>query len=178
MKRLLPLVLSMAFISGAFASSEPKTYTCEGIYALRLANKIEKRDAYNDKWNRQRGDLSYNGAIGVAGFMVGLATGSLPILLVGALTPTVISEIKNLPSREERIARLRDESKRQHQRFMKGIHNKISPDISDDEVAEIIQGGFDSGLFCDGMPELYSPSEIKKHVKKVLVEKYGKVEKA
>lgn len=178
MKRLIPFVLSMAFMTGAFASSEPKTYTCEGIYALRLANKIEKRDRYNDRWNKVRGDLSYNGALGVVGFMAGAATGSLPILLAGALTPAAISAIKNLDSKEERISKLRDESQRSHKRFMKSINKKISAEISDDEVAEIIQSGFDSGLYCDDMPELFSPSDIKKHVRKVLEEKYGKIEKA
>lgn len=177
MKRLIPFVLSLTFMTGAFASSEPKTYTCEGIYSLRLANKIEKRDRYNDKWNKSRGDTSYNGALAIVGFMAGAATGSLPILLAASLTPTVISTIKNLDSREERNAKLRDESQRSHKRFMKTLHKKISPNITDEEVGEIIQNGFDSGLFCDDMPELYTPSDIKKHVRVTLEEKYGTVQK-
>lgn len=153
--------------SQAFAQ---KTYTCSDIYAIALANKIESRENYNYVWNTQRGDLSYNDAISFVGVMVSGI--SLPIGLPLFLGPAAISMIKNAPSRAERVDRLQDEARGLHKRFVKKLKNKVSADITSEEVLGEIQYLFDSGKACDKLPKLYSVRKLKKEVTETLKRRY------
>lgn len=180
MKRLIPLCLSLLVFTQTSAFAADKVmYSCEDIYALQITNKIERRDNYNKSFNDPsiKGGLSNNSRIAVASLIVGVATVSAPVVVVGVLTPQVISIIKNLPSREERIQKLQEESSASFKRYIKRLKRDISEDVTPEEVSEIIQAGFDSGLYCQDLPKVYSPRQIRKHVRELMAEKYGKVEK-
>lgn len=177
MKKLISTALLFTMISSAFAQeSQIRNYSCIELYQQQAQIAKHKRDSYNYKFNRIRGDLSINGALGVVGLMGGLVTGSLPIVLVATLTPTIISELKNIPSKEERALRLQKESAKQLSRFVKRLKKKVSPEISSQEVIEVIQAGLDNGDFCKDASNLDGPSKIRKYVKSKLKAKYAKAE--
>ena len=99
-------------------------------------------------------------------------TRSLPVLLVGAFAPETISIIENLPSREERALKLEDESSKKFRRFTDHLQDKISHNITADEVETVIQSGFDSGEFCKDLPTLASPNAIRSYAYAILKAKY------
>lgn len=171
MKRItLSLIALICLIqSSAFAQGKAM-YSCSDIYTMELSNKLEKRDKYNNNWNRTHGDLSYNNVVQFMGFM-SLALNA-PVGLTLLLGPVVISEIKNLPSRAERVARLQDETFGLHNRFVNRLQKEVSSEITSEEVIDMIQAHFDSGKLCDKLPKLYSPRQIKKLVTEKLESKY------
>ncbi len=54
----------------------------------------------------------------------------------------------------------------------KELSERINFNSTNDEVKAVIQSGFDSGLYCDNLPDLSSPMEVRQHVKKTLKAKY------
>jgi len=81
------------------------------------------------------------------------------------LTPVTISIIKNIPKKEERALRLEKETSRQLARFTSRMQRKISPVVTQEEISEIIQSGFDRGDFCKDISKLAGPAKIRKYVK-------------
>lgn len=180
MKQVIFGILAALFILNSMAHAhaqsetrEAKTYTCAGIYARGYVNKHMKEEKYNRAMNTQRGDTSYNGFLTIMLLAGSAVTGSLPIILAASLTPAAISLIVNLPSKEERVLKLADESSKQFDRFLGRLQKKVSANITAQEVEALIQDGFASGEFCENMPNLHSPMDIRKHVKKALKAKYA-----
>lgn len=173
MKKVIFAVLAGLFLLNGMAhAQEVKQYTCSSIYTEIYIKKHLKEMKYNDTFNKSRGDTSYNGALTLLLLAASAATGSLPIIIAATLTPEIISVIVNLPSKEERVLKMRDESTKKFNRFLGRLQDNISANITAEEVKAIIQGGFDSGLYCENLPNLASPAKIRKHVKKALKAKY------
>lgn len=177
MKKIAALVLSVFFISNSYANSV--TYTCLDIYAKAAANDQAREDNYNDAFNTNvpgmtiaGGPASWNSALTIFGFFGGALTGSLPIVLAATLTPSAINFIVNATDKEERALRLLDESQRSHKGFVRKLQKKISENITEEQVSELIAEGFASGAFCSDLPKLYSARKIKKHVKAILEAQY------
>jgi len=170
MKKIIFGILAGLFLLTSLAQAqEAKQYTCASIYTQINANKLLKEEKYNRNFNERKGDTSWNGAMTFAIVVAAIAN---PVFLVAALTPAAVSIIVNLPSQEERVLRLRDESTKQFTRFVGRLQNHISPDITAKEVESIIENGFNSGEYCKNLPNLHSPMDIRKDVRKTLKAKY------
>lgn len=173
MKKLVLVLIAGLFLLTSLAhAQEAKQYTCSSIYTQIFAKKHSRELNYNYKFNRNQGDTSTNGFLTILLFTASAATGSLPIVLAATLTPTIISFIMNAPSKEERALRLRDETSKQFTRFVARMQNKVSANITAEEVEEVIQSGFNSGVYCDNLPDLANPRQIRKYAKDVLKTRY------
>jgi hypothetical protein len=68
---------------------------------------------------------------------------------------------------------LKTEGSKSLRQFTKKMQKEISQDITQKEIADIVDQGIESGLFCRNYPKIDSPHEIKEHVQNVLTINYG-----
>ena len=169
-KIIFGLLAGLFLLNGSARAQDGKQYTCASIYAQVFAKKQMNDAKYNDNFNKKRGDYTHNEAMTV---VIALAAIANPYIFIAAFTPVAISIIVNAPSKEERVLRLRNESSKQFTRFLERLQNHVSPDITAAEVEAIIENGFKSGLYCENLPNLHSPMDIRKDVRKTLKAKYS-----
>ena len=158
MKKFILLTTLSLFSLNSFADF---SLSCPDIYQRIMHSKeVKKRKAA-----RVAHDLG-NGA-----FFMSLGS---PVIGLSLLVPTLgLSIYSDLPSKEERVLRITEEGNRHLIQFTKHLQNKISSDITSDEVLGVIRDGLDSGLFCQDFPHIYSAGEVKDHVKSVMKSKYA-----
>jgi hypothetical protein len=157
MKNFMLASLLTAFSFNAFSSS---TLSCHEMYIKTMNHKNNIKNKVNRINNSSPGLLivvpSINPVAGLA--LLGAAIGAE----IYATTP----------SKEEKILKLSSESSKKLDRFVKKLQKDISCEITENEVKAIISEGLESGVYCQDFPVLYSVKDVKKHVKRQLVQKY------
>lgn len=157
MKKLYLFSLLTVFSFNAMAGF---SLTCPEIYERTMQAKEARKT--NAGYKSQV--LTANGLLLGAWFPhIGIA------LMAGALGGTIYSAI---PAKESKVIDL-SEGDRQLERFTKKLQKKISSDISENEVMDIIKEGLESGLYCQNFPDLANRREVKRHVRSVLSLKYA-----
>ncbi len=157
MKNFILASLLTAFSFNAFSSS---SLSCHEMYIKTMNHKNNIKNKVNRINNSSPGLLivvpSINPVAGLA--LLGAAIGAE----IYATTP----------SKEEKILKLSSESSKKLDRFVKKLQKDISCEITENEVKAIISEGLESGVYCQDFPVLYSVKDVKKHVKRQLVQKY------
>lgn len=158
MKKLMIATVLSIFTVNAFADF---SLSCPDIYQKTMQSKNSKK--------RKAGRVGHD--LGQSAFIISFGA---PVVGLALLAPSVgLSIYSELPSKEEKILRITEEGNRHLLKFTKHLQKKISSDITSEEVIGIVRDGLDSGLFCQDFPELYSPSEVKDHVRDVMKLKYA-----
>lgn len=177
MRKILVMAMSLLFITNA--SAEPVTFTCYDIYMMAAGSDSAREARYNDTFNNPDTGVTVAGepatlntGLTVLSFLGGAITGSIPVVLLATFAPTAVSLIVNAPNKEERALRMLDEATRAQTRFVEKMQKKISPEVTQEEIENLIIEGFDTGLFCSSVPKLYSATKIKKYVQKKLEQRY------
>jgi hypothetical protein len=157
MKNFMLASLLTAFSFNAFSSS---TLSCHEMYIKTMNHKNKIKNKIDRMNNASPGLLIVVPAINpVAG-----------LTLLGAALGAEI--YATTPSKEEKILKLSSESSKKLDRFVKKLQKDISCEITESEVKAIISEGLESGVYCEDFPNLYSVQDVKKHVKRQLIQKY------
>ena len=159
-KSFITIALVSLFSVNAFAEF---SLSCPEMYARTIISKERKKD----KAARLSHDLS------VGAFITSF--GAAPVA-AGLLLPAVaLSIYSGADSREQKVLDLADEGSRRIAKLEKKAKKKISKDITQEEIADIVSEGLISGTFCREFPHLYTPSEVKDYVMRSLKQKHSSV---
>ncbi len=158
MKKLIAVGLLSLFTLNAFADF---SLSCPEIY-VRTVNAKEKS---REKAHRVANEM--NTTVFVSAFVN-------PVLFLSLAGTTVGLELYSASSsREEKVTRLMNEGDKHLLKLTKKLQKNISPDISKEEVLDLVREGLNSGLFCQKFPHLYSLKEMKQHLEISLKAKYS-----
>ncbi len=156
-KAFITLTLASLFSVNAFAEF---SLTCPEMYERTIIAKERKKERAGDTANT----LGWG--------MLLFSFGAAPVA-VGLLLPTVaLSVYSEANPKEAKVVDLSYEGSRRLERLTKKARKKINSKIDQEEIAQIVQEGMSSGLYCQGFPHLYTPKEVKEHVLRTLEMKY------
>jgi hypothetical protein len=158
-KSFITIALVSLFSVNAFAEF---SLTCPEMYARTIISKERKKD--------KAGRLSYDLSVGA--FITSFG-GAAPVT-VGLLLPAVaLSIYSGADSREQKVMDLSEEGSRRLAKLEKKARKKINKDITQEEIAAIVEDGLVSGTFCRQFPHLYTPKEVKDYVMRSLKMKHS-----
>ncbi|GEM_PF-2579180 len=139
-------------------------------FSLNCSEMYERTIISKDIKKERASKLSYD--LSTAAFITSFG-GSAPVTL-GLLLPAIgLSIYSGADPKEQKVIDLSEEGSRRLARLQKKARKKISKDISQEEIAQIVQEGLESGVFCHRFPHLYTPKEVKNHVMTSLKYKYS-----
>lgn len=157
-KSFIAFALMSLFSLNAFAEF---SLTCPQMYALT----VQKKHRGKKKLSHLSDDLA------TAAFVTSFG-GSAPFTLGLILPAVTLNIIAGAKPREEKVLDLSEEGTRRLASLAKKARKKISKDITEEEIAEIVQQGLSDGTYCQDFPDLYSPGDVKDHVFWKLRNKY------
>ena len=160
-KSLFALALLLSLFH-AHAQEAKFSLTCDEIYGRILAKKVHRNEKMNEIGSKT---YSYS--------LIAMFTGSLPLTAGMMLVGGTLSFVGNIDPKEQKIADLQDEGSRTLERFTKKLQKKINQNITQEDIIAEVKGGLESGTFCMGFPDLYSPREVKKYVERRLSDKFA-----
>ena len=162
-KSFIAFTLMSLFSFSAFADF---SLTCPEMYA----RTIHKKHRSKKKLDHLSNDLA------AAAFVTSFG-GSVPFTL-GLLLPAITLDlIAGAKPKEEKVLDLAEEGSRRLSRLTKKAQKKISKDITQEEISDIVLEGLVAGTYCQDFPDLYSPSDVKEHVMWKLRNKYPALKK-
>lgn len=158
------ILIFTLFTLSLFANVESKYPTwktdCRSIYeSIIFQKQLDKDNIF---------DAGYYGA-----FFLGPLAYATPITAAILAAPTAGALIYgSIASREQRAMSLADDTSKRFSRLVKRAQRRIDEGITEEEVLEVVESGFDNGVYCRRLPKTYNFRQIRSYTLERLEKKY------